>query len=151
MLHPFLDYTLEGFRCFRNRTEFREPRHVNIICGANNSGKSTLLLPLRRVTAPHNLPEVPPFRDDILVADRNMLEQLRFQVEDISHGCGQFRVIFHQAVGCDYFIEGSKNFGTPLMEFGCPGEPPDKLTDAKKAEMRAAIEEHGRLIQYIPA
>lgn len=92
--HPFLDFTLEGFRCFRNQVEFRDPRHVNVVCGPNNSGKSTLLLPLRRLTTSwHPLPR--PYHGGAILGG-DAFTGIRFGPEDVNHESDRFRITFHR-------------------------------------------------------
>jgi ABC-type cobalamin/Fe3+-siderophores transport system ATPase subunit len=151
MPHPFLDYTLEGFRCFRDLTEFRQPRHVNVICGPNNSGKSTLLLPLRRITTTHHPVERPYHGRSYLGGDQ--VDELRFKPKDISHESQAFKIVFHQAIDGDAVLV--QRAGARSLEFGHPDVSPKPGADGQTQEARkrmcAAIAEHGRAIVYIPA
>jgi predicted ATP-dependent endonuclease of OLD family len=45
-------YAVKGFRAFENRVELDKPGKVNLIVGPNNVGKTSLLLPLRRLPQP---------------------------------------------------------------------------------------------------
>jgi hypothetical protein len=106
--HPFLDFTLEGFRCFRDRVEFRETRHVNVICGPNNSGKSSLLLPIRLITTAWH-PLARPYHGGTFLGGDNV-GGIRFRPEDINHESELFQLIFHRAtpdaVGGGALLEG---------------------------------------------
>ena len=151
MPHPFLDYTVEGFRCFRDLTEFRQPRRVNVICGPNNSGKSTLLLPLRRITTAHHPVERPYHGRSYLGGDQ--VDELRFKPKDISHESQTFKIVFHQAIDGDAVLV--QRAGARSLEFGHPNILPmkdaDEQTRQARNKMCTAIAEHGRSIVYIPA
>ena len=153
MAHPFLDYTLEGFRCFRDRTEFRDPRHVNVVCGPNNSGKSTLLLPLRRITtAAHPLER--PYTGEARFGTLRV-HQLRFQAQDVSHGCESFRITFHGAISGDSVFQGAtQRAGSLKLEFGHPDLPTQRTDDQRNRsvqDMCEAIFKHEDSIVYVPA
>lgn len=89
----FLNFTLSGFRCFRERTSFEETRKVNVIAGENNTGKSTLLVPLRNLTTiRHPLPV--PYHG-VGQLGSTVISTVRFEPGDVSHGANQFQIEFH--------------------------------------------------------
>ncbi len=96
LLHPLLDFSVEGFRCFRERTEFTEPRHVNVVAGPNNSGKSSLLAVLRRLTTTH-YPPAQTYRGSTYFTG-DTIQMMLFRPSDITHGQKQFTLTFHQAL-----------------------------------------------------
>jgi ABC-type molybdenum transport system ATPase subunit/photorepair protein PhrA len=154
MAHPFLDYTLEGFRCFSAKAEFREPRHVNVICGPNNSGKSTLLLPLRRITTAAHPLEIPYHGKSYLGGDR--VSDLRFRAEDVSHGGQLLRIVFHRAIDGDAVLQGAiRRTGSLSLDFGHPEvtakQDADQQTQLSRQWMCEAIFKYEGSIMYVPA
>jgi hypothetical protein len=155
--HPLLDFSVEGFRCFRERTDFRDAGHVNVIAGANNSGKSTLLSVLRRLTTLH-FPLVQPYHG-IAYVGGDEIDMLRFTPSDVSQGLDGFKFTFHNA------IEGGAVIGGTLAQHNRRGqirilfaplgrelrEDPQSYNDPLRRTMNAALQSMGQKIVFIPA
>ena len=92
----FLNFTVEGFRCFREPTTFSDAGKLSFLAGANNSGKSALMLPLRRLTTPHYPVEEPFYGTSRWSGDE--LSIVRFVPDDISYGSERLKVTFHEAL-----------------------------------------------------
>jgi energy-coupling factor transporter ATP-binding protein EcfA2 len=157
--HPLLDFSVEGFRCFRERVDFRDPGHVNVIAGSNNSGKSTLLSVLRRMTTTHFQP-VQQYRGVAHVTG-DEIDMLRFPPSDVSQGLEEFRFTFHNAIDGGAVLAGTLARRLPVrggiirILFAPMGrEPSDDdyaNKDPQRRAMNAVLQTAGRKIVFIPA
>ena len=159
MTHPLLDFSVEGFRCFRERADLLDPRHVNVIAGSNNSGKSTLLSVLRRMTTTHFQP-VQEYRG-LTYLSGDEIQMLRCPPSDVRQGLEKFRVTFYKAVEGGAVLEGTlaqripARGGVIRILFAPIGEepandPPARRNEPRKA-MNAVLQTAGRRIVFIPA
>lgn len=159
MTHPLLDFSVEGFRCFRERADLRDPGHVNVIAGSNNSGKSTLLSVLRRMTTTHFQP-VQRYRG-VGHTSGDEIDMLRFPPSDVSQGLEGFRFTFHKAIEGGAVLAGTLAQRIPVRGgiiriLFAPmgrelGEDPQAYKDPQRRAMNAVLQTAGRKIVFIPA
>ncbi len=96
--HPLLEFSIEGFRCFRDRANFDEPRHVNVLAGPNNSGKSSLLAVLRGLTTKNHLPPK-VYRGSGASGSADPGHDMRFQRRDVATSVTSFAIMFPRLLG----------------------------------------------------
>jgi predicted ATPase len=154
-----LDFSVEGFRCFRERADFCEPGHVNVIAGPNNSGKSSLLSVLRRLTTTHFQP-VQKYRG-VTFLSGDQIQMLRFPPSDVTTGSEKFTITFRQALPGGAVLQGTLakriavRGGVIRILFAPDGQEPADDPPAHRSEPRRRMNEvlntAARQIVYVPA